>query len=83
MSEPLKKGNPIFREFLRGVFKLGPALKELGIELHMICEKCSEDVYIEEKLTAGKNSAISIPADPVSGEVKAVCGCTERGVWGK
>lgn len=83
MSMTVKKGMPVFRGLVRRAFILGPALRELGIEMHLICAECKGEVSFYEETTVDDGAAISLPGNPADGKgLKAVCECMERDIWG-
>lgn len=80
----MKKGLPVFREYIRQIFKLGPAIRELGLELHLICPECGEEVGVCYEAKVKADITVEAFKDP-SGvkDSKLICACTERELWGK
>lgn len=84
MNEKIKKGKLVLREYVRRAFQLGPAFRDLGIELHLICGECKGEVSFTGETTVDDESTISLPQNPADEKgIKVVCDCTERGIWGK
>lgn len=80
----MKEGQPIFREYVRMAFRLGPALRQIGIELHLVCQECRGEVAFETELTVDEQKTVTLPEGPAEDKgLKAVCDCMERGIWGK